>query len=77
MHLNSKVPTEAEGRRGVNRKWFLGDITFTWNKSLSISLKNEKDDHPEPKTATFKLVETDVEKRLIIVNVFIYHKNEF
>ena len=49
-HLNSSVPTDVEGKRGVNRKWFRGDMTVTSYWLLSRSFAKRNPAHPAPRT---------------------------
>ena len=54
-HLNSKVPTEVDGRRGVNKKWFLGDKTVTSYFCLSTSPARRNPPQPAPTTTRWDL----------------------
>jgi len=52
MHLNSKVPTAAEGSRGVNTKWLRGETKKSSNLEVSNFLAKLKPPQPAPRTTT-------------------------
>ena len=55
--LNSNVPTVVDGRSGVKRKWFLGEINVTSNFDFEMSLLKLKPPHPDPRTTVLGLPE--------------------
>ena len=52
MHLNSRVPTAADGNSGVKTKWFRGETMQASNLAGSRLRAKLKPPHPEPKITT-------------------------
>ncbi len=57
IHRNSSVPTADEGNRGVNRKWFAGEITVR-GTSLFTFRAILKPPQPLPRTTTLSVLRT-------------------
>ena len=50
--LNSSVPTVVWGKKGVNRKWFAGEIIDTAYFDLSSTVASRKPAQPLPRITT-------------------------